>query len=154
MSSRNSFEARMTLPPLKTETSWVAVIGLLVGLFGVSTAIGGFIYSRGQFDQGVAEMREDLARYIGEHADLHKNRQAEITSNSARLDERIKAVEVEARSLDNIRYRLTVQEQGAASLTRAVDELRQALAAQSSDIRLIREIVTRLDPGPQQRGKP
>ena len=34
---------------------------------------------------------------------------------------------------------------------RTVDELRQAIAQQNSDIRLIREIVTRLDPGPQRK---
>jgi hypothetical protein len=50
------------------------------------------------------------------------------------------------RQYDNLAYRITVQEQGSQTLARSVEELKAAVNSQSADLRVIREILTRLDP--------
>lgn len=133
-------EHRMTRPTWKNEWN----VTTLVALFGVAAMGGGWLWTW-------SATTTRVSNWIAAHEELHKNRLADTTAANARFDERIKSVEMESRSLENIRYRLTVQEQGATNLARTVDELRQAIAQQNSDIRLIREIVTRLDPGPQRK---
>ena len=124
--------------------TWISLGGLIVTL---SLGLIGY----GKFTQSVSDLDRRFNAWTDDHERFHAQRQVDTTADRARLDERIKSIEAEARSLENIRYRLTVQEQGATNLARTVDELRQAIAQQNSDIRLIREIVTRLDPGPQRK---
>lgn len=69
-----------------------------------------------------------------------------LAKEVARSDQRIVALETTARRVENLEYRVTVQEQGAQTLARAVEELKTALANQGADLRVIREIVTRMDP--------
>ena len=124
--------------------TWISLGGLIVTL---SLGLIGY----GKFTQSVSDLDRRFNAWTDDHEQFHAQRQVDTTADRARMDERIKSIEAEARSLENIRYRLTVQEQGATNLARTVDELRQAIAQQNSDIRLIREIVTRLDPGPQRK---
>ena len=46
---------------------------------------------------------------------------------------------------DNLAYRVTVQEQGAAQLSKSIEDLKKNLSDQGADIKVIREILTRLD---------
>ena len=124
--------------------TWISLAGLVVTL-----TLGAVGY--GAFTQSVSDLDRRFNAWTDDHERFHAQRQVDTTADRARMDERIKSIEMESRSLENIRYRLTVQEQGATNLARTVDELRQAIAQQNSDIRLIREIVTRLDPGPQRK---
>ena len=133
-------QMQMHRPAFKYEINVTTILAL--AMFVIT--IGGIVMQHGRFTQRVDQ-------WISAHEELHKSRLADTTASYARMDERMKAMEAESRSLENIRYRLTVQEQGATSLARTVDELRQAIAQQNSDIRLIREIVTRLDPGPSRK---
>lgn len=57
----------------------------------------------------------------------------------------ISALQVETSKIENLTYRITVQEQGSASLARSVDELKAAVNGQGADIKVMREILTRLD---------
>lgn len=130
----------MTRPTWKNEINITTVIALAMFVI----AVGGIVLQHGRFTQRVEQ-------WIGAHEDLHKNRLAESTASNARLDERIKAVEAETRSLDNLRYRMTVQEQERAADSKIQEDTRKELSQLTSDIRLIREILTRLDPGPQRK---
>ena len=138
MPNRTTFENKTNW------NTWISLGGLIVTL-----ALG--LIGYGKFTQSVGDLDRRFNAWTDDHEQFHAQRQVDTTADRARMDERIKSIEAEARSLENIRYRLTVQEQGATNLARTVDELRQAIAQQNSDIRLIREIVTRLDPGPQRK---
>lgn len=58
---------------------------------------------------------------------------------------RLGAVEREQAKLPNLEYRIGQQEQGAASLARSVDDLKAAVSSQGTDLKVIREILTRLE---------
>ena len=70
---------------------------------------------------------------------------ATLTNGQSALDVRMTAAEGVTSRLVNLEYRVTVAEQANTNLARAVDELRAAVANQSADIRVVREIVTRMD---------
>ncbi|WP_143413017.1 hypothetical protein [Haematobacter missouriensis] len=133
-------EGGMTRPTWKNEINITAILALL--MFAIT--VGGVVLQHGRFTQRVEQ-------WIASHEDLHKQRLADLTASSARLDERIKSVEAESRSIDNLRYRMTVQEQERAADSKAQEDTRKELSQLTSDIRLIREILTRLDPGPQRK---
>ena len=70
---------------------------------------------------------------------------ATLTNSQSALDVRVTAAEGVTSRLVNLEYRVTVAEQANTNLARAVDELRAAVAHQSADIKVVREIVTRMD---------
>ena len=70
---------------------------------------------------------------------------ATLTNSQSALDVRVTAAEGVTSRLVNLEYRVAVAEQANTNLARAVDELRAAVANQSADIRVVREIVTRMD---------
>ena len=70
---------------------------------------------------------------------------ATLTTGQAELGTRMTTAEGVTSRLVNLEYRVTVAEQANTNLARAVDELRAAVANQSADIRVVREIVTRMD---------
>ena len=70
---------------------------------------------------------------------------ATLTTEQAELGTRMTTAEGVISRLVNLEYRVTVAEQANTNLARAVDELRAAVANQSADIRIVREIVTRMD---------
>ena len=70
---------------------------------------------------------------------------ATLTMTTAELGTRMTSAEGVISRLVNLEYRVTVAEQANTNLARAVDELRAAVASQSADIRVVREIVTRMD---------
>lgn len=72
--------------------------------------------------------------------DVDKN-----TRTITAVELQLKGVETQVRQFDNLAYRLNVQEQGAANLARVVDELKVAINGQGSDLKVIREILTRID---------
>lgn len=68
-----------------------------------------------------------------------------LSNDQAKIDARITGTEVQVNRIPNLEYRMTVQEQINTNTARAVDELRQALSDQGADIKVMREILTRLD---------
>ncbi|UXS23091.1 hypothetical protein [Agrobacterium tumefaciens] len=92
--------------------------------------------------------------WITSHEQLHKDRLVAVTATETRTDQRIQVIEAEQRKIDNLSYRLTVQEQGAATLSKNVEELKAAVQGQSADLRVIREILTRMDPRNDRLAKP
>lgn len=65
-----------------------------------------------------------------------------------KTEERLGSIEGQLRQVDNLSYRITLQEQGVASLTASVTEMRKTMSDMTGDIRLIREIVTRIEGRP------
>lgn len=64
-------------------------------------------------------------------------------------EERLKSIDTEVRKIDNIVYRVTVQEQTNATITSAMKELQSLINQQSGDLKVMKEILQRLeDRGP------
>lgn len=132
----------MQAPTRKNEVNINTLI-LLAGF--AATAIGwGMIW--GRFTGDVSAMAQKYDTYIVNHDQLHKERLAIVTGVEARTDQRITTIELTMRKMENFEYRLTVQEQGSQTLARSVEELKNAVNSQGADLRVIREILTRLDP--------
>jgi len=138
----------MNVPKGWNINTTIAVCGfaltLLVSIIGWST-------SAATFRASVEEMGRKYDGWIAQHEVLHKDRLATVSATEARFDARIGALETAVRKQDNIEYRVTVVEQGSANLARAVEELKSALNSVVTDIRVVREIVTRLDVAPATR---
>lgn len=112
----------------------------VVALVGLIATAGGWFWSDGQY-------RQEIRGWIASHENMHKERQATVASDTARADQRLTFLEAEARKYENVIYRVTVLEQGSVSLGRSVDELKAAVNGQAADIRVMLEIMRRLDPG-------
>lgn len=125
----------ITRPVWKNEWNITTVVALV--LF-VATA-GGWFYANGQTNQ-------KFESWVANHEQLHKDRQAVVTADTARHDTRLGAIETALRKVDNLEYRMTVQEQGSANLARSVEELKATVNSLGTDIRVIREIVERSAP--------
>lgn len=131
----------MTRPTFKNEWNVTTVIALM--LF-VATVVG-WGQSYGRFSQRVDVLEREATAWRENHLQFHRERAQDNTATDTRLDERLKHLESQARSIDNLTYRMTVQEQGTTNLTAAVAELRQIINDVTGDIRLIREVVTRME---------
>ena|GEM_PF-3602470 len=138
-------DMQMQRPAWKSEINYTTVIAFLT----LGMTIIGMSIAYGRFTSRVDVLERDAQTWRDSHLVYHRERAQEAAASTARADERLKTLEAEARQMDRMEYRLTVQEQGTTSLTAAVAELRQTINDQSGDIRLIREIVQRLDGGEQ-----
>ncbi|MGV2130864.1 hypothetical protein ACQZ4Q_09530 [Agrobacterium vitis] len=69
-----------------------------------------------------------------------------------KIEERFKVNEVELRKLDNLAYRIDVAERSATSISAAIKELQITASGQSGDLRVMREILQRIEAA--QRGVP
>jgi len=110
----------MNLPRAKNEMNWNTVIQIvtLVGMIAGGGAVWGTTQAA-----------------IGSMATKQAEQDASIRANKEQVSR-----------IPNIEYRITVQEQANTSLVAAVEQLRQAMADQSADIKVIREILTRVEP--------
>lgn len=117
----------------------IVLIGFVVGAVGWGT-------SWGRLNTSVEQMAAKYDAWIAAHELLHKERQAAIAANEARMDQRFITIEAALRKMENIEYRLTLQEQGSANLGKSVDELKASVNDLGGDLRVMREILERLDP--------
>lgn len=129
-------------------------INTLIAVAGFGITIGLMLWTGGQSEERSRASLEALTvkvdTWIGNHEQMHKDRLAVVSAIDARTDQRISALEASNRKMENLEYRLTVQEQGSANLARSVEELKTTVNSLGTDIRVIREIVTRLDPRTEQ----
>lgn len=93
---------------------------------------------------------EELQRWRAGHDQYHKERLAEVKSIEGRTEERFRTIEGEVRKIDNLAFRVAAAEQSVASTATAIRDLQALVSAQSGDIKVIREILQRLEAG--QRG--
>lgn len=116
-------------------------------------AVAGFAITVGTMVWKDSGFRANVITWQQAHESYHVERARELTTHNVRTDERLKQVEGHASTIANLEYRMAVQEQGTTSLTAAVADLRQGLNDVSADIRLIREIVTRMDRNEQDTAR-
>ena len=89
------------------------------------------------------------------HENLHKDRLAEVKGIEAAYAERFRANESDTRKLssqmENTVYRVTVLEQSTASVTQAIKDLQSLVSQQSGDLRVMKEILQRIEAQPSRR---
>lgn len=139
----------MHAPTFRNEINWTTAAAIL----GMIATICGGAYYYGQLNTRVDVLADQATLWREGHMTYHSERLVEVTAEKMRTDERLKALEANARIIDNLQYRMTVQEQGTTSLTAAVAELGQSVNDISGDIRLIREIVTSMRDRPPADGR-
>ncbi|MET3925622.1 hypothetical protein [Devosia sp. 2618] len=121
----------------------IAVCGFALTLI---VSVLGWTASATTFKASVDEMGRKYDGWIANHEQTHKDRLATVTGIEARTDQRLSNLEGETRKIDELAYRLTIQEQGSANLARSVEELKTSVNSLGTDIRVMREILQRLDP--------
>ncbi|MCM2293787.1 hypothetical protein NAC44_15780 [Allorhizobium sp. BGMRC 0089] len=88
-----------------------------------------------------AETRSDLQ-------DLLRWRLTAETRQSAdegKIEERFRSTDAELRKLDNLAYRVSLAEQSAGVTATALRDLQKTVAEQAGDLKVMREILQRLD---------
>ena len=141
-------EPTMHMPERENKINWNTAISL--GGFGLVVAV--YLISFGEFraqvfesNRNIAALTENVEEWRTAHMDYHRDRLADLNTTTARTDQRLKVVEERMQELSTLSYRVTVVEQGAASLTKSVAELTAAMSVISGDIRVIRESILRLE---------
>jgi uncharacterized coiled-coil protein SlyX len=112
-------DQQMRVPTLKNEFNLNTFV-LLVGL----------VFTFGKVFYDVGQAASDIGA---------------IVAGNAHRDAKIVALEQDTRQLDNLAYRMAVQEQGTTTLSRSVEELKNTMNTLGADIRVMKEILTRQD---------
>lgn len=144
------------------EAAWQR-FGSMINTVLIVAALIGLIWKGGAYTQQVeADItknaagidrveREQGARWTA-HDALHKDRLADVKANEARTDERFKAIEGEVRKIERLDYRLTVTEQTSNTTANAIKELQSTLSETSGDLKVVREILQRIEAGQRSGG--
>ncbi|ASQ03680.1 hypothetical protein CN172_21040 [Sinorhizobium meliloti] len=88
---------------------------------------------------------EELQSWRTSVEQSQKDRLAEFRERDGRTEERFRGLENEVRKIDNLTYRVTVTEQSTATITTAIKDLQSLLNAQSGDLKVVREILQRIE---------
>ena len=138
----------MKMPERENKVNWNTAISAA----GFAIVIAVYLVSFGEFRAQVFESNrnlENLTNNVEEwrvaHLDYHRERATELNSANARVEQRITGLENRIQEVATLTHRVTVVEQGAASLTKSVAELTSAMSTISGDIRVIRESILRLE---------
>jgi uncharacterized protein (UPF0335 family) len=118
-------------PPVVKNEINLNTLALAVGL---ALSVGGFVYSTGQFTASVGELSRNMATM-----------QSTIATWQAKTDARLDSAELGLNRYESMNYRLGKQEEAAVAIADSVQELKDKLSAQGTDLRVIREILTRID---------
>ncbi len=110
--------------------------GIVAGLATTGGTWGYFISSLASADR---ETKEWQAR----HEDQHRERARQISESQAKADQRLTQLELDSRKIGNLEYRITVAEQAGLTTAKAIEQLGRTVNEQSSDIRVMREIIER-----------
>lgn len=94
---------------------------------------------------------EELQNWKAGHELLHKERLVEVKAIEARNEERFRSLESEVRKIDNLSYRLTITEQSSTSTAAAIKDLQSLVSQQSGDLKVIKEILQRVEGGQLRR---
>ena len=141
-------EPTMHMPERENKVNWNTAISL--GGFAIVVAV--YLVSFGEFraqvfesNRNIAALTQNVEEWRVAHMQYHRDRSADLNALNARTDQRLKTIEDRMQELSTLSYRVTVVEQGAASLTKSVAELTSAMSVISGDIRVIRESILRLE---------
>jgi hypothetical protein len=124
--------------------TWMIIGGIALGLLSTGVTWGVFASRLENADTRVTD-------WITRHESLHRDRQAQIQTADARLDVRITQLEGEARKIENLGYRITVAEQSNINTGKSIEQLTKTVNEQSTDIRVMREIIERQFGTPRKR---
>jgi hypothetical protein len=113
----------MHIPAPKAEWN----INTIISVAGFALTLAGGVYAYGQ-----------LTSQVGYTAN-------ELTSYKAATDIRLTGVETAVRQIDNLAFRMSAAETSNAAVTRALGDLQSAVSNQSGDIKVIREILVRIE---------
>ena len=118
-------------------------LNTLLQIISLLTLLSGGIYVWANTTRDI----EELQRWRADHEQYNKERLAEVKAREGRTEERFRSIESEVRKIDNLSYRIAAAEQSAASTAAAIKDLQALVSAQSGDIKVIREILQRIDAG-------
>lgn len=113
----------MHIPAPKAEWN----INTIISVAGFALTLAGGVYAYGQLTSQVGFTASELASY------------------KAATDVRLTGVETAVRQIDNLAYRMSAAENVNAGVSRALDDLQAAVSDQSGDIKLMREILQRIE---------
>lgn len=121
-------------PSFKNEWNWNTV-SVFIG-FAIMIAGGGVAWQKTQGN--VESVMSDLA--------MHQ-RISEAEKQAMNI--RVKELETETRQIANINYRLTAVEQFGSGVTVSLREMQNTVNDINSEMRVMREILQRMDPSPR-----
>lgn len=124
-------------PKFKNELN----LNTLVLIVGLVATIGGAFYTAGL----QAKRVDNIDEWVDAHGETHRVKDAEFAAKFADIYARFRTYDQELQRIENLSYRTTVLEQGAASTRQALGEVKDQLSTLSADIRVMREILTRMD---------
>lgn len=110
--------------------------GIVVGLLSTGATWG-------YFANQIANADKETKDWQQRHEQLHRDRLQQTSEAQARQDQRISQLEKEARSIENLNYRITVAEQAGINTGKSIERLTETVNGQSTDIRVMREIIER-----------
>lgn len=135
----------MQRPQYKNEWNITSVLAL----FAFITSAAGGIYSYGQliskFDTRIEIIEKDTATWRDAHEKDTANWREEYSKQSTSFSDQIEDLRDQRSLIDNLLYRIGVQEQNANNLTKTFDALREELHDLTGDIKVIREILSKLE---------
>lgn len=113
----------MHLPPVKRELN----INTIISLVGFAIMLTSMAVGYGRFTEQMMQTASELSAY------------------KSATDLRIAKLETDTRQLDNLAFRMSAAETSNAAVTRALGDLQSAVSDQSGDIKVIREILVRIE---------
>lgn len=96
-------------------------------------------------EQKLDNMAQDQVKAWEAHQQVHKDRLGDVKEREGRYEQRFIAIEKEQRRTDQLEYRLNVQEQQSIQTSAAIKEFSSSLNSLSGDVRVVKEILQRLD---------
>jgi len=141
----------MQLPRKAAKLEWN--LNTLISLVQFVTIIGGVGWMWANTTRDIQELKN----WQKAHDEYHKERLADTRATTASFNERLRAEEVRGnevdRKIDNLTYRVTVAEQSAVTITTSIRDLQSGFNQQASDIKVVKEIVQRLEAAQQGRSR-
>lgn len=118
-------------PSFKYEFNFNTLV-MVVG-FGVTTATWGVTW--GSFRSDVRAMDD---KFSSEIVRLDK-RIDQGVAYEGKNDERNRSIELDVRKIENLTYRITVNEQTTSTLVKASDEMKTLITTVATDVKYLRE---------------
>ena len=117
----------MHIPPIDPKLNFNTIILMVGFLFTTGVIIGGMIWTYAQTTGRVDQTESAFRDY------------------RAQNDARIAGMENVTRQIDNLTYRMSTVENSTSTFARALEDLRAEMSQQSGDMRVIKEILTRIE---------
>ncbi len=138
-------EETMELPRRAQKLEWNlnSILNLitLIGMIGG----GGWIWANTTRDI------DELQAWRTSTEQHQKDGIAEARERDGRTEERFRSLENEVRKIDNLSYRVTVTEQTSTNTASAIKDLQTLLSQQAGDLKVMREILQRIEGGQMRR---